>query len=82
MAASLLLAALLGYGGASLSYARQDISRSLVVAPDTTSRFLLLLYDTNGSDLRASPEEIARSVAEHGAWARTLRDHRTVGDRG
>jgi hypothetical protein len=68
LAASLVFAATLGYGGG----VRRNAAPSAPVATaDSTSQFLLLLYDTPESN-RQVGSRVDQVVAEYSAWARDL----------
>jgi hypothetical protein len=70
-AASLIIAALLGYGAASFRESAAPSTTTPIVA-DSTPQFLLLLYDAGASGPQASPQQIAKTIAEYSAWARGL----------
>jgi hypothetical protein len=71
IAASLVVAALIGYG---IGAQRERLSplRAGSAATDSTPRFLLLLYDSGNPAAMPSAERRLAIVAEYSAWARSL----------
>jgi hypothetical protein len=70
LAASLVVAALVGFSTASLRD-RSSATR-VATATDSVPQFLLLLYDEVTAGPPPAPERIAAIVAEYTAWANTL----------
>jgi hypothetical protein len=69
LAASLIVAALVGFGAASF---RAATPTRVAAASDSIPQFLLLLYDDNSTGPPPSDERIAAIIAEYSAWARGL----------
>jgi hypothetical protein len=73
IAAGLVVAALIGYGAGTLrERARPSPIRAASASADSTSRFLLLLYDSADSAKTPNAELRPKIVAEYSAWARSL----------
>jgi hypothetical protein len=74
LAASVLAAALLGFGAGSWRSALAGSGRTAVAnaSSDTSPRYLLLLYDDSTSANRPTAD-VAKLIAEYSAWARGLR---------